>query len=117
MWMMCNDTQEGKCVPSLLELKAVEASTASMEVTLVDRYKDSRLRDLEDIAQELYFSAENSLMLAEKLAKLVAASMGYASFFNGYTDPFMYNILNMFSFFILFFILEDHFQLSKVSLV
>ncbi|PWA59556.1 serine/threonine-protein kinase CTR1 [Artemisia annua] len=76
MWMMCNDSDEGKRMPSLKELKAVEASTASMEVILVDRYKDSRLRDLEDIAQELYFSAENTLMLAEKLAKLVAASMG-----------------------------------------
>ena len=79
MWMMCNDSDDGKRMPSLMELKAVDASTASMEVILVDRYKDSRLRDLEDIAQELYFSAENPLMLAEKLAKLVAASMGYAS--------------------------------------
>ncbi|KAJ0653404.1 putative protein kinase TKL-CTR1-DRK-2 family [Helianthus annuus] len=76
MWMMCNDSVEGKRLPSLLELKAVEASTSSMEVILVNRYKDSRLRDLEDIVQELYFSAENALMLAEKLAKLVAASMG-----------------------------------------
>ncbi|KAI7750181.1 hypothetical protein M8C21_011008, partial [Ambrosia artemisiifolia] len=76
MWMMCNDSVEGKRLPSLLELKAVEAATSSMEVILVNRYKDSRLRDLEDIAQELYFSAETALMLAEKLAKLVAASMG-----------------------------------------
>lgn len=80
MWMMCNDSGEGKLLPSLLELKAVEAATSSLEVVLVNRYKDSRLRDLEDIAEELYFSAENALMLAENLAKLVAASMGYASF-------------------------------------
>ncbi|XP_076949420.1 serine/threonine-protein kinase CTR1-like [Bidens hawaiensis] len=76
MWMMCNDPMEGKLLPSLLELKTVEAATSSMEVVLVNRYKDSRLRDLEDIAEELYFSAENALMLAENLAKLVAASMG-----------------------------------------
>ncbi|KAI3776633.1 hypothetical protein L1987_46419 [Smallanthus sonchifolius] len=76
MWMMCNDSVEGKRLPSLLELKAVEATTSSMEVVLVNRYKDSRLRDLEDIAEELFFSTENALILAEKLAKLVAASMG-----------------------------------------
>ncbi|XP_076940554.1 serine/threonine-protein kinase CTR1-like [Bidens hawaiensis] len=76
MWMMCNDSVEGKLLPSLLELKAVVAATSSLEVVLVNRYKDSRLRDLEDIAEELYFSAENALMLAENLAKLVSASMG-----------------------------------------
>ncbi|PWA68793.1 protein kinase superfamily protein [Artemisia annua] len=47
-----------------------------MEVVLVDRYRDSKLRDLEDRAQELYFSAENNLTLAEKLGKLVASTMG-----------------------------------------
>ncbi|KVH61633.1 Armadillo repeat-containing protein 3 and Serine/threonine-protein kinase CTR1 [Cynara cardunculus var. scolymus] len=76
MWMMCNDSEEGKHLPSLLSLKAVNPSSTSMEVVLVDRYGDSRLRDLEDRAQELYFSAENHLMLAEKLGKLVASTMG-----------------------------------------
>ncbi|KAK9070216.1 hypothetical protein SSX86_010616 [Deinandra increscens subsp. villosa] len=76
MWMMCNDSVDGKRLPSLSELKAVEVTTSSMEVVVVNRYNDSRLRDLEDIANELYFSAETALMLAEKLAKLVAASMG-----------------------------------------
>nr|XP_043636248.1 serine/threonine-protein kinase CTR1 [Erigeron canadensis] len=76
MWMMCNDSEEGKRLPSLLALKAVNSGTTSMEVLLVDRYGDSRLRDLEDKAQELYFSAENNLMLAEKLGKLVASTMG-----------------------------------------
>ncbi|GJR02362.1 serine/threonine-protein kinase CTR1 [Tanacetum coccineum] len=75
--MMCNDSDEGKRMPSLMELKAVEASTASMEVILADRYRDLRLRGLEDIAHELYFTAENPLMLTEKLAKLVAPSMGH----------------------------------------
>ncbi|KAL8261515.1 hypothetical protein R6Q59_025564 [Mikania micrantha] len=76
MWMMCNDSEEGKRLPSLLALKAVNSSSTSMEVVLVDRYRDSRLRDLEDRAQELYFSAENNRMLAEKLGKLVASTMG-----------------------------------------
>ncbi|KAI3819882.1 hypothetical protein L1987_13734 [Smallanthus sonchifolius] len=77
MWMMCSDSEEGKHLPSLLALKAVNSGTTSMEVVLVDRYGDSRLRDLEDRAQELYFSAENNLILAEKLGKLVASTMGW----------------------------------------
>lgn len=76
MWIMCSDYEEGKRLPSLLALKAVNSGSTSMEVVLVDRYGDSRLRDLEDKAQELYFSAENNLMLAEKLGKLVASTMG-----------------------------------------
>ncbi|KAJ0786427.1 putative protein kinase TKL-CTR1-DRK-2 family [Helianthus annuus] len=76
MWIMCNDSEEGKCLPSLLALKAVNSGSTSMEVVLVDRYRDSRLRDLEDRAQELYFSAENNRMLAEQLGNLVASTMG-----------------------------------------
>ncbi|KAK9067817.1 hypothetical protein SSX86_011928 [Deinandra increscens subsp. villosa] len=76
MWMMCNDSEEGKRLPSLLALKAVNSGSTSMEVVLIDRYRDSRLRDLEDRAQELYFSAENDRMLADKLGKLVASTMG-----------------------------------------
>ncbi|XP_076890342.1 serine/threonine-protein kinase CTR1-like [Bidens hawaiensis] len=76
MWMMCNGSEEGKRLPSLLALKAVNSGSTSMEVVLVDRYRDSRLRDLEDRAQELYFSAENNRMLAEQLGKLVASTMG-----------------------------------------
>ncbi|KAI3732926.1 hypothetical protein L1987_64138 [Smallanthus sonchifolius] len=82
MWMMCSDSEEGRHLPSLLALKAVNSGTTSMEVVLVDRYGDSRLRDLEDRAQELYFSAENNLILAEKIGKLVASTMGYS--FQGY---------------------------------
>ncbi|KAL8199649.1 hypothetical protein R6Q57_013217 [Mikania cordata] len=76
MWMMCNNYVEGTRMPSLSELKAVEPTSSSLEVVVVNRYKDSRLRELEDIAEELSYMAENALMLAEKLAKLVAASMG-----------------------------------------
>ncbi|KAL8233789.1 hypothetical protein R6Q59_019889 [Mikania micrantha] len=76
MWMMCNNYVEGTRMPSLSELRAVEPTSSSLEVIVVNRYKDSQLRDLEDIAEELSFLAENALMLAEKLAKLVASSMG-----------------------------------------
>ncbi|KAL3504886.1 hypothetical protein ACH5RR_034727 [Cinchona calisaya] len=76
LWVMCNDMEEGRRLPSLMALKAVDPIDSSMEVVLVDRRGDSRLRELEDKAQELYFAAENALMLAEGLGKLVAVYMG-----------------------------------------
>ncbi|KAL2527844.1 Protein kinase superfamily protein [Forsythia ovata] len=76
MWLMCNDLYEGRRMPPLMALRTLEPSDTSMEVVLVDRSGDSQLRELEDKAQELYFSAENTLVLAEKLGKLVAIYMG-----------------------------------------
>lgn len=77
MWVMCNDEEEGKKIPTLLALKAVEPSETSMEVVLVDRHLDSRLKMLHDKAQELYCSSENTLVFIEQLGKLVAIYMGY----------------------------------------
>ncbi|XP_075511797.1 serine/threonine-protein kinase CTR1 [Primulina tabacum] len=76
LWLMCNDSVEGRRMPSLAALKTVEQNDASLEVILVDRQGDSQLRELEDKAQEIYFSAESTLVLAEKLGKLVALYMG-----------------------------------------
>ena len=76
LWVMCNDVEEGTSLPSLMALKAVDPIDTSMEVVLVDRRGDSRLRELEDKAQELYFAAENTLMLVGELGKLVAVHMG-----------------------------------------
>ncbi|GAA0166821.1 non-receptor serine/threonine protein kinase [Lithospermum erythrorhizon] len=76
LWLMCNDFEEGRQMPSLISLKAVDPSDTTMEVVLVDRRGDSRIRELEDKAQEIYFSSENKLALAEKLGKLVAVYMG-----------------------------------------
>ncbi|XP_060199080.1 serine/threonine-protein kinase CTR1 [Lycium barbarum] len=76
LWVMCNETEDGKQIPSLMALKGIEPSDTSMEVVLIDRRGDSRLRELEDKAQEIYFAAENALVLAEKLGKLVAVYMG-----------------------------------------
>lgn len=73
---MCNDLDEGRQLPSLMALKAIDPVDTSMEVILVDRRGDSRLRELEDKAQELFFAAENDFMLAEELGKLVAVHMG-----------------------------------------
>ncbi|XP_051150643.1 serine/threonine-protein kinase CTR1-like isoform X3 [Andrographis paniculata] len=76
LWLMCNDMEEGRRMPSLMALKAVDPEEASVEVILVDRRGDSQLRELEDKAQEIYFSAESMFVLAEKLGKLVAVYMG-----------------------------------------
>jgi hypothetical protein len=76
LWLMCNDEEEGRRLPPLISLKAVDPSETSMEVVLVDRRGDSRLKELEDKAQELYCASENTLMLVEKLGKLVAIYMG-----------------------------------------
>ncbi|PON49765.1 Mitogen-activated protein kinase kinase kinase [Parasponia andersonii] len=76
LWVMCNDVEEGKRLPPLMSLKAIDPSETSMEVVLVDRHWDSRLKELEDKAQELYSASENALVLVEKLGKLVAIYMG-----------------------------------------
>lgn len=76
LWLMCNDAEEGTRLPSLMALKAVDPSETSMEVVLVDGQEDSRLKELEDKAQELYCDSENTLVLVEKLGKLVSIYMG-----------------------------------------
>nr|GMD91312.1 serine/threonine-protein kinase CTR1 [Ipomoea batatas] len=76
LWVMCNNLEEGSRLPSLMALKGVEPSDTPMEVVLIDRRGDSKLRELEDKAQEIFFAAENTLVLAEKLGKLVAVHMG-----------------------------------------
>ncbi|KAL8492267.1 hypothetical protein ACS0TY_023775 [Phlomoides rotata] len=76
LWLMCNDSEEGRRMPSLMALRTVDPTDSSLEVILVDRRGDSQLRELEDKAQEIYFSAESNLVLAEKLGKLVAVYMG-----------------------------------------
>lgn len=76
LWVMCNDSEEGRRLPSLMALKAIEPNDSSMEVVLVDRYGDTRLMELENRAQELYYASESTLVLVEKLGKLVAIYMG-----------------------------------------
>ncbi|KAL3830385.1 hypothetical protein ACJIZ3_019187 [Penstemon smallii] len=76
LWLMCNELEEGRRMPSLMSLKTVEHNDTSLEVILVDRRGDAQLRELEDKAQEIFFSAESTLVLAEKLGKLVAVYMG-----------------------------------------
>ncbi|CAH2078071.1 unnamed protein product [Thlaspi arvense] len=76
LWLMCNNSEEGKRLPSLVLLKETEPSDTSMEVVLIDRREDSRLKELEDKAHELYCSSDNMLVLVEQLGRLVAVYMG-----------------------------------------
>lgn len=76
LWVMCNELNEGKRLPSLMSLKDIEPTETSMEVVLIDRQGDSRLKELEDKAQELYCASGNTLALVEKLSQLVAICMG-----------------------------------------
>ncbi|XVE95172.1 hypothetical protein REPUB_Repub02eG0073200 [Reevesia pubescens] len=76
LWVMCNEFEEGRRLPPLMSLKEIEPSETSMEVVLVDKRCDKRLKELEDKAQELYCASENTLVFVEKLGKLVAIYMG-----------------------------------------
>ncbi|MED6148626.1 hypothetical protein PIB30_054797 [Stylosanthes scabra] len=76
LWVMCNENEEGKKLPTLMSLKAVEPSETSMEVVIIDRNEDSQLKQLMEKAQELYCQSKNSLLLVEQLGKLVAVCMG-----------------------------------------
>ncbi|KAJ4964950.1 hypothetical protein NE237_016799 [Protea cynaroides] len=76
LWVMCNDLEEGKRLPPLLSLKSVDPKDTSMEVVLVDRCGDLRLKELEAKARELYNASTNTLMFVEKLGKLVSIYMG-----------------------------------------
>lgn len=82
LWVMCNDLEEGRRLPSLMSLQEVEPGESSMEVVLIDKRGDSRLKELEDKAQELFCDSENTLVLVKRLGKLVAISMGYVLTFS-----------------------------------
>ncbi|KAG1326366.1 hypothetical protein COCNU_01G003000 [Cocos nucifera] len=77
LWTMCNESEEGKRMPLLMALKAVDPTESSLEVVLVDRHADSGLMKLENRALELYYASGITLELAKKLARLVSDSMGF----------------------------------------
>lgn len=77
LWVMCNEFEEGRRLPPLMSLKEIEPTETFMEVVLVDRRGDTRLKELEAKAHELYCASENTLVLVEKLGQLVAIYMGY----------------------------------------
>ncbi|KAI0498951.1 hypothetical protein KFK09_019849 [Dendrobium nobile] len=78
LWAMCNNSEEGKRLPSLAALNEVDPGDSSMEVVFIDRNGDSQLKELEKKALK-YFSAFGvSLAMVKQLAGLVSKFMGGA---------------------------------------
>ncbi|KAJ6825392.1 serine/threonine-protein kinase CTR1-like [Iris pallida] len=78
LWAMCNDSEEGRNLPSLAALREVDPSESPMEVVLVDRLGDPRLRVMEDKALECYYACGISLELVKNLGRMVSDFMGGA---------------------------------------
>uniref|UniRef100_A0A1D1Y4B0 non-specific serine/threonine protein kinase n=1 Tax=Anthurium amnicola TaxID=1678845 RepID=A0A1D1Y4B0_9ARAE len=78
LWAMCNETEEGRRLPSLGALRQVDPRDSSMEVVLVDKQSDSRLKELKEKALEFSNSLGLTVDLVQKLAKLVSHCMGGA---------------------------------------
>lgn len=78
LWALCNDSDDGRSMPSLASLEAIKPSKSSMEVVVINRDGDSDLKMLEKRALEYYSASGNSLKLVEQLAGLVSLSMGGA---------------------------------------
>ncbi|XP_020595523.1 serine/threonine-protein kinase CTR1 isoform X2 [Phalaenopsis equestris] len=78
LWAMCNNTEEGKRLPSLAALNEVEPIECSMEVVFINRNEDSRLKLLEKKALEYYSVFGISLVTVKQLAGLVSHYMGGA---------------------------------------
>eukprot|EP01018_Ginkgo_biloba_P040140 Gb_11687 [translate_table: standard] len=76
VWTMCNDMEEGRHMPSLESLRAVDATDSSMEVVLIDKQGDSHLRELEYKALELAYGCNSAKEVIEQLGKLVCMLMG-----------------------------------------
>ncbi|KAL5988448.1 hypothetical protein ACLOJK_036212 [Asimina triloba] len=78
MWAMCNEFEEGRRLPSLAALRAVDPRDSPIEVVLFDKREDMHLRWLEDKALELQYCLGYTLELVDKLGKLVSNFMGGA---------------------------------------
>ncbi|RCV35342.1 hypothetical protein SETIT_7G232900v2 [Setaria italica] len=78
LWAMCNAAEEGRRLPSLAALRAVDATESSPEVVLVDKGADSVLLDLERRALDLVRALGVTLDLVRRLAVLVSDHMGGA---------------------------------------
>ncbi|XP_066345923.1 serine/threonine-protein kinase CTR1-like isoform X1 [Miscanthus floridulus] len=78
LWAMCNVAEEGRRLPSLAALRAVDATESSLEVVLVDKGADLVLIDLERRALNLVRALGVTLDLVRSLAVLVSDHMGGA---------------------------------------
>ncbi|KAK1300008.1 Serine/threonine-protein kinase CTR1 [Acorus calamus] len=78
LWGVCNESGDGRRLPSLSALRDIDPAESSMEVVLVDGSSDPLLRELEVKAFSLFDASGLTLDLVEGLAKLVSTFMGGA---------------------------------------
>ncbi|PKA57203.1 Serine/threonine-protein kinase CTR1 [Apostasia shenzhenica] len=79
VWTLCTDVKEESRIPSIESLKIIQLSESSIEVILIDKYYDSELRQLTNLAVGLSSSCANTKEIVEQLAKLVCTQMGGAA--------------------------------------
>ncbi|XP_027768306.1 serine/threonine-protein kinase CTR1-like isoform X2 [Solanum pennellii] len=80
IWTVCSDLQESGRIPSIESLKAVDPSVVpSVEVILIDRQSDPRLKELQNRIHSMYRSCNTTKEVVDQLAKLVCNHMGGAA--------------------------------------
>ncbi|KAG5582730.1 hypothetical protein H5410_053357 [Solanum commersonii] len=77
IWTLCSDLQESGRIPSIESLKAVDPSVVpSVEVILIDRRSDPRLKELQNQIHSMYRSCNTTKEVVDQLAKLICNHMG-----------------------------------------
>lgn len=77
VWIVCSDLQENARVPSIESMRAVDPSVVpSVEVILIDRQSDPRLKELQNRIHSMYRSCNTTKEVVDQLAKLVCNHMG-----------------------------------------
>nr|ATY38750.1 CTR1-like protein kinase transcript variant 3 [Solanum lycopersicum] len=80
IWTVCSDLQESGRIPSIESLMAVDPSVVpSVEVILIDRQSDPRLKELQNRIHSMYRSCNTTKEVVDQLAKLVCNHMGGAA--------------------------------------
>uniref|UniRef100_M1AFF0 CTR1 kinase n=1 Tax=Solanum tuberosum TaxID=4113 RepID=M1AFF0_SOLTU len=78
IWTLCSDLQESGRIPSIESLKAVDPSVVpSVEVILIDRRSDPRLKELQNQIHSMYRSCNTTKEVVDQLAKLICNHMGF----------------------------------------
>ncbi|KAK7244969.1 hypothetical protein RIF29_39798 [Crotalaria pallida] len=75
LWIVCNDLQENGRIPSVDTLKSIDpsADSSSLELVLVDRQSDPRLKELQNRAHNISSNCITTAEVVDQLAKLLLA--------------------------------------------
>ncbi|KAL6988350.1 copper transport protein ctr1 [Sarracenia purpurea var. burkii] len=80
LWTICNDVQENSRIPSIESLKAIDPRTdSSIEVILIDRHSDPRLKELQNKINSVSCSCNTAELVIDQLAKIICNCMGGAA--------------------------------------